>query len=147
MAAVLPSIIAALAPKLVELIGKILPDPAAKAAATLQLMQLQQTGELKQLDADMQTALAQIGVNAVEAQSSSLFKSGWRPFVGWVCAGGLVYQFIAQPLFSWASSAFLHVAVPPILDTTTLMTTLGGLLGLGSMRTVERVSGVIPHGQ
>ena len=83
----------------------------------------------------------QLEINKVEAANPSLFVSGWRPFVGWVCGCGLVYSFVGQPLLSWYSS--LHsMGIPPSLDMGTLLTTLGGLLGLGGLRTVEKINGV-----
>jgi hypothetical protein len=124
-----------------------IPDPQQKAAAQLALFQAQQAGEFKEIDAALAAGAQQNAVNVAEAASGSAFKGGWRPFVGWVCGVGLAYQFLAHPLLVWASTAFWHVAVPPELDTGTLLDLLGGLLGLGAMRTVERINGVIPRGQ
>lgn len=119
------------------IIDKIIPDPQAKAAAQLQILQLQQNGEFKQLDAELQDSLAQINVNNTEATSASLFKSGWRPFIGWVCGSGLTYQYIIRPfLIGFGLSRF------PDLQIETLMTLLFGMLGLGTLRTVEKVKGV-----
>ena len=83
----------------------------------------------------------QMAINQVEAASSSVFVSGWRPFVGWVCGFGLVYSFIGQPLLAWGSVNW-NFTIPPTLDIGTLLTILGGMLGLGSLRTVEKVKGV-----
>ncbi len=139
---------------ILDLVGPIvskllsfIPDPAQKAAAQLALFQAQQAGEFKELDAQVQMAQGQLDINKAEAASPSLFKGGWRPAVGWICAVGLGYDFILRPLLEWACNAFWHVAVPPELDMGTLLPLLGGLLGLGTMRTAERISGVIPKGQ
>ena len=70
-----------------------------------------------------------------------MFVAGWRPFIGWVCGSGLVYSFIAQPLLAWASGIWVFPA-PPVLDLSTLLTVLGGMLGLSSLRTVEKINGV-----
>jgi len=118
------------------IIDKIIPDPQAKAAAQLQVLKLQQEGELKQLDNALQLSLAQISTNNIEAASNSLFKSGWRPFIGWVCGGGLVYQYLLRPLFIG-----LGFSMFPSLEIDTLMTLLFGMLGLGTLRTVEKVKG------
>ena len=84
-----------------RLIDKVLPDPAAKAQAQLDLMKLAQSGELAQLDADLKLALGQLEVNKAEAESGSLLVGGWRPAVGWICASGLFYQLMMAPLFGW----------------------------------------------
>jgi hypothetical protein len=123
-----------------KLLDKIIPDPQAKAQAKLDLMKLAQEGELKQLEADMQMALAQIDVNKIEAASPNLFKSGWRPAVGWTCVCGLIYTYIGNPLLSWYSASH-GLAAPPQLDLGTLITLLGGLLGLGTLRTQEKLKG------
>jgi hypothetical protein len=124
-----------------DIINKFIPDPAQKAQAAYQMAQLQQQEQFKQLDVQIQAMQAQTDTNKVEAASQSLFVAGWRPFIGWVCGSGLAYQYMVNPLFSWAA-AIQHWPLPPNLDLSTLITMLGGLLGLGAMRTVEKVKGV-----
>lgn len=121
-----------------KLIDKIIPDPAQRDAAKLALLQLQQEGELKVLDADLQIALKQGDVNQVEAADPNPFKSGWRPAVGWVCVLGLFYTFLGQPLLAWASLQY-GKPTPPALDMDVLITLLGGMLGLGGFRTFEKI--------
>lgn len=133
--------IQALLPFLGTVLDKVFPDPQAAAEAKVKVMEMAQKGELAALDADLKIALGQIEVNKVEAQSPSLFKSGWRPAVGWTCVFGLVYSFILQPLLVWVSS-IVGIPVPPMLDTGPLMTLLFGLLGLGGFRTYEKIKGV-----
>tara|TARA_R110000765_G_scaffold198031_1_gene303754 strand:- start:13 stop:384 length:372 start_codon:yes stop_codon:yes gene_type:complete len=82
---------------------------------------------------------AQIEVNKIEAGSSSLFKSGWRPFVGWTCGVALCYHFVLQPFLMFV---FLSIGKPielPVFDMSTLTTVLFGMLGLGGMRSLEKV--------
>lgn len=117
-----------------KLIDRLWPDPAQRDAAKLKLFELQQTGALAEMT-------AQTEINKVEAASASLFVSGWRPAVGWVCVGGLVYTFVGWPLLTWASSIW-HFALPPVLDLGTLLTLLGGMLGLGGLRSFEKINGV-----
>jgi len=117
-----------------KLIDRLWPNPAEAEKAKYELFKLQQSGEL-------QLAIGQLEINKEEAKSGSLFVSGWRPFVGWTCGFGLVYSFLGQPLLSWASSIY-GFNIPPTLDLGTLLTVLGGLLGLGSLRTVEKINGV-----
>lgn len=122
-----------------KIIDKIWPDPAQKAQAQLELFKLQQSGELAQLTADTDLAKAQTAVNAAEAANQNLFVAGWRPFIGWVCGSGLAYQFIAAPLLTWGSALAGHAITAPSLDLGTLLNLLLGMLGLGAMRTVEKL--------
>jgi hypothetical protein len=82
---------------------------------------------------------AQIEVNKVEAGSTNLFVSGWRPSVGWVCSIALCYHFVLQPLLMFVLSAIGKPMELPVFDMTTLTTVLLGILGLGSMRSIEKV--------
>ena len=117
-----------------QLIGHFFPNQADADAAKLKLLELQQNGELLKIT-------AQTDIDKAEASNPSTFVSGWRPFVGWVCGFGLVYAFIGQPLLSWYAGIY-KFAIPPTLDLGTLLTVLGGMLGLGSLRTVEKIQGV-----
>jgi len=87
--------------------------------------------------------LAQIQVNREEASSGSLFKGGWRPFVGWVCGVAFCYHFILQPLVIFIV-AIVGVDIPdlPEFQMNTLLTVLGGLLGIGGLRTYEKQKGL-----
>ena len=88
-------------------------------------------------------ALAQIEVNAAEAASGSLFKGGWRPFVGWVCGIAFCYHFILQPVIIFIV-ALIGMDIPdlPSFEMGTLLTVLGGMLGIGSLRTYEKQKGL-----
>ena len=90
-----------------------------------------------------QIALAQIEVNKAEAASGSLFKGGWRPAVGWVCAIAFAYHFIVKDLIIFGAS-FAGVELPelPEFDMGTLLTVLGGMLGIGGLRTYEKQKGL-----
>jgi len=123
------------------IINKFIPDPAQKAQAAYEMAQLQQQKEFKELDTAVAELQAQTDTNKVEAANTSLFVAGWRPFVGWVCGSGLAYQYLLDPLISWAA-AINHWPMPPSLDLSTLITMLGGMLGFGAMRTVEKLNGV-----
>lgn len=86
---------------------------------------------------------AQIEVNKVEAASTSLFVAGWRPFCGWVCGSALAYNFILQPFLAFFITLYKWQAPPlPSLDIGALMTVLLGMLGLGGLRSYEKVQGV-----
>jgi hypothetical protein len=88
-------------------------------------------------------SMAQIEVNKTEAASSSIFKGGWRPFIGWVCGVAFAYHFVLQPFLIFVLTT-LGQPVPylPEFDMASLMTVLGGLLGLGGLRTFEKYKGV-----
>jgi len=99
--------------------------------------------ELESRKIDQQNDMAQISVNTEEAKSSSLFVSGWRPFVGWVCGFSLLYVAILDPVARFVAQVVLHYVGPfPVIDTTITMQVLFGLLGLGGMRTWEKAKGV-----
>ena len=82
---------------------------------------------------------AQIEVNKVEAGSTNLFVSGWRPFVGWTCGIALCYHFVLQPLLMFILSSTGNPMELPGFDMTTLTTVLMGMLGLGGLRSYEKV--------
>lgn len=123
-----------------RVLDRVLPDPAAKAAAQLEMMKLAQAGEFRELDAELQRAQMQADINKVEAGSDSLFKSGWRPAVGWVCVLALFANYIGLPVLAWVGAA-QGWPPPPDLDLGDLLTLLLGLLGLGGLRTVEKLKG------
>ena len=119
-----------------KLLERIIPDPLARANAQLELVKLHQTGELAHLAAETDLAKGQLEINKVEAASSSLFVSGWRPSIGWLCSVSLGYQFLLRPLLITFGKP-----APP-LDMADLLTLLLGMLGLGGLRTAEKIKGV-----
>lgn len=124
-----------------DLLDRVLPDPAQASEAKLRLLELAQKGELAAMDADMRLALGQMEINKAEA-STDLFRGGWRPACGWVCAAGLGYTFLLRPILPWVAGLFgANVEAMPNIDTDTLMVLLTGMLGLGGLRTVERIKG------
>lgn len=134
--------LALLLPSLMTLIEKVLPDPKAAAEAKLKMMEMAQSGELAFLDAAKQEAAGQVATNVEEAKSESLFKSGWRPAVGWICAFSVAYP-ICRALLPWLITVFGgHPPVLPPLDMTETGQLLLGMLGLGTMRTMEKLKGV-----
>ena len=118
-----------------KLVDKLIPDPKQKAEALLKLKELEQSG-------DLAVIAGQVEINKIEAASGLTFISGWRPAVGWVCAVALAFQLVASPILSWVSTLAGHPVVPPVLNVELLTTLLVGMLGLGGMRTVEKLQGV-----
>lgn len=121
--------------------NKVWPDPADQARVQLELLRLQQEGAFKEIDVDLQLKLAQIEVNKVEAAQGGMFKGGWRPAVGWVCAAGLVYEFLVRTTLPWMLTVAGVQGVPPMpsLDSV-LMELLFAMLGLGLYRSIEKVN-------
>lgn len=128
----------ALLPTLTGILDKVIPDPEARAKAQLDLLRLQQEGQFKELDAQLQVNLAQAEINKIEAASQSGYQAGWRPLAGYVCVAGLVYEFLLRPLLPWALSVYGADAPPlPSLDGV-LFELVFGMLGLGTLRTADR---------
>jgi hypothetical protein len=130
-----------LIPAVTSILDKVVPDPQMKADAQLKMLEMAQKGEMAVLDADLKLALGQMEVNKVEA-GTDLFRGGWRPAVGWTCVAGLAYNFVVQPILPWVISVF-GGSVPPLpnIDNETLLVLLTGMLGLGGLRTFERIKG------
>ena len=125
-----------------KLIDKFFPDPAAKSEAMYKLAKMKQDGELAELAAETELAKGQLEINKAEASTGSLFIGGWRPAIGWVCAAAFAYHFVLQPFLAFVM-ANLGVTVDlPKFDMDVLNTVLMGMLGLGGLRTVEKVKGV-----
>jgi hypothetical protein len=81
-------------------------------------------------------------VNKVEAASRSVFVSGWRPAVGWCCVTAMSLNFVVFPLASFVLAQTGHLVELPTLDMSEMMPVLMGLLGLGGLRTVEKIKQV-----
>jgi hypothetical protein len=128
---------------IIAIINKVVPDKAAAAAATAQLQQMAMQGQLADEFAQLQAiTVNQSNINQAEASNTNLLVSGWRPAIGWVCASALAFQYIARPLIQWGFS-FAHQTMPamPGIDDN-LWQLMLGMLGLGGLRTFEKVKGV-----
>jgi hypothetical protein len=119
-----------------KLIDRLWPDPTQAAAAKLELLKMQQEGDLAAM-------VAQTDINKIEAGSSSIFVSGWRPFVGWVCGASLVYAAIIEPLARFIAKVFFAYGGEfPVIDTTLTLQILLGLLGMAGLRSWDKKNGV-----
>lgn len=129
------ALIPMLLPILQSVLGKVLPDPQAQQKALLDIMTQLQQGDLAQME-----------VNKVEAANASLFVAGWRPFIGWVCGGAMAYQYIGLPLAGFVASFFGEHYVTVVLNAPrlddNLWQLLGAMLGIGGLRTFEKIKGV-----
>jgi len=108
-----------------QIVNKFIPDPNQRAEAEAALRSSLQGWDEQQNQ-----------VNANEAQSSSIFVSGWRPAIGWVGALGLAYQYLLRPI---AVGAGWHDL--PTLDQS-LMELVTAMLGMAGLRTYEKTLGV-----
>ena len=97
----------------------------------------------QEMASEIQARLGQMEVNKVEAASKSLFVSGWRPAVGWICVLSLGYQFFLSPFIRFiAIVAMDNPPIFPVLDSSQLTPILIGMLGLGGLRTFEKINKV-----
>jgi len=118
-----------------QLIERLFPDPAQAAEAKLKLVELQQNGDLADI-------AGQMDINKVEASNASVFVSGWRPFVGWVCGFGLGYVAIIEPIARFVATMTGYTGAFPAIDTTLTMQVLIGMLGMGGLRSLDKAKGV-----
>jgi hypothetical protein len=118
-----------------KVIDRVWPDPEKAAAAKLELLKMQQSGELAII-------AGQLEINKVEAANPSVFVSGWRPFIGWVCGSGFAIQFVIGPMAEWGSALYGNPVKFPQMDVGTMMPLLIGMLGLSGYRTAEKINGV-----
>ena len=132
--------ISALIPQIAPIMGNVLdrffPDKEKAAEA-------QRAIETALLENAAQINLAQIEVNKEEAQHRTVFVAGWRPFIGWVCGVALAWHFVGVPVtlffIAWSGA---EVPELPVFDMNSLMTVLTGMLGLGGLRTFEKMKGL-----
>lgn len=118
-----------------KVIDRLWPDPAQADAAKLELLKLQQSGELSMIT-------GQLDINKTEAANPSVFVSGWRPFIGWVCGIALAYQYLVRPVAMGVAATLGHPLPDlPGLDQN-LWELMFGMLGFGTLRTAEKFKGV-----
>ena len=111
------------------LLDKFIEDKDQKAALAHEIATMSERIANEQV-------LAQLEINKAEASSGSVFKGGWRPAVGWVCALGFAVNFLVSPI-----AAGFGVDIPQA-DTQVMLPVLMGMLGLGGLRSYEKVKQV-----
>jgi len=132
-----------IAAPIIAIINKVVPDKAAAAQAVATLQQMTLQGQLQDEYAQLQAiTVNQSDVDKQEAANANVFVSGWRPAIGWVCGAALASQYILRPLVQWGFT-IAHAPLPtlPGIDDN-LWQLMFGMLGLGSLRTFEKVKGV-----
>lgn len=121
---------------IIESVGKVAGDLITTDKEKMQL-------ELEGRKLDQALDLAQIEVNKVEAASSSLFTSGWRPYIGWGCGTAFLYSALFEPMLRFVAQVmFDYKGAFPQLDTNMTMQVLFGMLGMAGMRAWEKGKGV-----
>lgn len=137
-----PLIVSGLFSAAQSLIDRFFPDPEKKAAAQLELLKMQQNGDLAALAAETDLAKMQIAVNVEEAKSTNWFVAGARPFIMWVCGFAFAYVSVVEPIARFVAKVwFNYTGEFPVIDTNLTMQVLFGILGLGALRTMEKTKG------
>ena len=135
MAGPLLGLLPSLLPMLGEILDRVIPDKAEAAKARLEM-------EGKLLEAATAQAGQQAAINQTEAASANIFVAGWRPFIGWVCGAGLAWAFIVAPMATWLLAALEIKQSLPRLEIEYLLELVVAMLGLGGLRTFEKLKGV-----
>lgn len=141
---------------ILDIVSKFVPDPNKKAEIQLEILRMEQAGEFRRLEADLQMAQGQVDINKIEATSDSFWKSGWRPGVGWVGVVSLGLAYIPKAIMltiMWVYQAYLILhgwdgtgTVPtlpiyPDLGITDIIGLLGSILGIGVLRSWDKKNG------
>jgi len=118
------------------LLDKFIPDADLKNKLAFQVATMAETHA-------QELAKGQLEINKAEATHKSIFVAGWRPFIGWTCGVALCWHFVLQPVTLFVCS-YIGLTIPelPSFDMGSLLTILGGLLGLGGLRTYEKQKGL-----
>jgi len=122
------------------IIGKFKADPNIAAQSSATIAQAEAALQTAQLQIEGQLALAQLEINKAEAQSTDKFTNRARPAAMWICNIGFLYATILFPLFTWISENYGWKS-PPQLNIEVLMPTMGILLGVGTMRSYDKMKG------
>lgn len=113
----------------------LIPDPNARAKAKAEL-----TSRLMEIEHEQR--MAQVELNKTEAQHKSVFVAGWRPFIGWVGGLALAYSFVLQPFMEFIALSLGYQGRFPVLDVSQLLTLVLAMLGIGGMRSFDKIKGV-----
>jgi hypothetical protein len=98
--------------------------------------------EKQQLAAAVSLIQGQIAINQAEASNPSVFVSGWRPAIGWVCGMACAWNWIGLPIVKAGLAIYGHPLQLSPADIGEMMPILLGMLGLGGLRTAEKINGV-----
>ena len=127
--------IGAVATTVSNIVDKFFPDKSQVEKDKMALIMLQAQGELT-------NSISQLDVNKVEASNPSLFVSGWRPFIGWICGIACAWNWVFLPIAIAATAKFGYKITISPANLSEMMPVLMGMLGLGGLRTFEKLNGV-----
>lgn len=128
------SLIQLVLPSINKLLDRI-PDPNARFEAQQEMM-------ANLLAAEVDLKKGQVELNKVEAQHKSIFIAGWRPAIGWIGAFALAWSFIGHPLVLWVATVSGYTGPMPELQTEELLSLVFAMLGVGAMRSFDKMNGV-----
>lgn len=132
----IPAAISSVSGLIEGILDRVWPNPTDVDKAKIKVLKME-------IDRELKILTAQTDINLKEAAHGSIFVSGWRPFIGWVCGVGLLYAAILEPIMRFTGTvAFEYVGDYPLIDTSLTMQILLGMLGLGAMRTTEKIKKV-----
>lgn len=120
---------------LIDKVLSFIPNPEEKAKAQAEMQRAL-------VDAAVKAESEQREIDRVEAANPSIFVAGWRPAVGWLCVATLFYQWVIVPTASWLLLA-AGITLPPLphLESEDTQTLLYALLGIGGLRTIDKITG------
>jgi hypothetical protein len=125
-----------------SLVQRLWPDPVEQAKQLFLLEEMKQNGDLAKLQAEVDIMLGQLKINEAQANHKSVFVAGARPFIIWVGGVSLAWTGIVHPLLMWVwAFADISGTPPPMVDAAQLTAIVGGLLGIGGMRSYDKKSG------
>jgi len=131
-----------------DIVNKIWPDKSEQEKQEIAQNMAREAQEHELVKGEQELLKGQQEINKIEAASSNLFNSGWRPFLGWVCGISFAWHFVLEPFLMFAAAFFgKEIKLSAAIDMMQIMPMLFGMLGLGYYRTKERIAGVIPRGK
>ncbi len=132
----LPQLLSAILPKALDIIDEVIPDKDAAQKAKIAI-------ESKLIEASVQTNLAQMEINKIEAGHRSIFVAGWRPMIGWACAIGVFWMAIGEPMANYLMTlGGVDTSALPKMPHDILLELTFALLGMSTLRTFEKLKGV-----
>lgn len=123
-----------------DIVSEVVVDKDKKKEIELKLQELVDRADERYHE----ELLGQIETNQIEAQHASVFVAGWRPFIGWTSGVGIAYTFVAAPFIEFVARANGYVGEMPMPDMGQLMTLVLAMLGVGAMRSYDKVHGTAP---
>lgn len=136
----LKEILGGLTSPITDIISEVVVDKDKKKEIELKLQELVDKADERYHE----ELMGQIEVNKTEAQHASIFVAGWRPFIGWTSGVGIAYTFVLAPFIEFVARAVGYTQEMPLPDAAQLMTLVTAMLGVGAMRSYDKVKGTAP---